>query len=202
MYLGFIITEDDYECEDKFICGSYEDSKEYPNLPKLIIGMSLANDISNDETDIIDRVLSDGSFWTFKKIEQRKYYTEDLENFKQYCYDKLLEDYEYEFIDPLMCTPEDNKANFRDIKNRGNIITYHSKDMVYLCVGGKVYGINLMFYQYIGTDKDSMIAKLKKISIVFLTEEDIIIEYKDYMERFDNQARYIPYLYSIINHVK
>jgi len=200
MYLGFIIS-DDYDMGDNFPCGNYEDSKSFPDLPKLIIGMSLADDISDDETDILDRVLSDGTFWTFTKTEQRKYHMEDVENFKQYCYDKLLDGFKYEFVDPLMTTMADHKIKFESIKSGGNLITYHNKDMMYMGVNGKVYGINIMFYEYLGIDRDTMVSKLKEISSVFLTEEDIIIEYKDYMERFDNQERYIPYLYSIINYV-
>jgi len=201
MNLGFIITEGEYECEDKFICGTYDKSKVYPDLPKLIVGMALADEISDEETDILDRVLSDGSFWTFKKKEQRKYHMEDIEDFKQYCYDKLVDGFEYEFLDPLMTTTEEHKAKFEAIKNTGDLITYYNKDMAYINANGMIYGINIMFYEYLGMDRDTMLTKLKEISKVFLVEEDIIIEYKDYMERFENQERYIPYLYSVINYV-
>ena len=202
MKLGFVISDTELDLGDKYICGSYEDSLEYPDLPKIIVGMYLANELYSNETDILDRKLPDGVFWTFTKKEQRRYHAEDMEDFKQHCVDRLVENLKYEFVDPLMSTLEENKAKFDEIKAKGDLTTYYNKDMVYIHVDGTVYGINMMFYEYLGLSRDTMLDKLKAISKVFLVEEDIIIEYKDYLERLDNQERFVPHLYSIINYVK
>jgi len=202
MLLGYIISEEIYDFGERFVCGSYEDSLKYPDLPKLIVGMALADEISDEETDILDRVLVDGTFWTFTKKEQRKYHNEDAEDFKQHCYDKLLGGFEYEFLDPLMESYEEHKVRFDNIKGDSDLVTYHNRDMVYIDTGAMVYGLNLMFYEFLGSNRADLIDKLKDISSVFLSGEDIIIEYKDYMDRFDNEERYIPYLYSMVNYVK
>jgi hypothetical protein len=56
-----------------------------------------------------------------------------------------------------------------------------------------------MFYEFIGDDREKIISKIKELSDVFLHGNEIIIEYKDYMNMYENDYKYIPYLYSIIN---
>ena len=71
--------------------------------------------------------------------------------------------------------------------------------MIYLYSDNLIFGIDLKLARYIGMDIDKLIIKIKSISDVFLTDDEILIEYKKNLEEMDLQARYIPYLVSIIN---
>jgi hypothetical protein len=53
--------------------------------------------------------------------------------------------------------------------------------------------------KYIGYDILKLKNKIKCKSIVFLYENEILIEYKKYIEEFGIQTKFLPYLYSIKN---
>ena len=71
--------------------------------------------------------------------------------------------------------------------------------MIYIYSDNLIFGIDLKLTRYVGMDNKKLITKIKSISNVFLTDDEILIEYKKNLEEMDLQARYIPYLVSIIN---
>jgi len=80
-----------------------------------------------------------------------------------------------------------------------NIITYHKDNMVYIYANKFILGVNTDFYDFIGDDYKNILDKIKAMSTVFLSGDDIIIEYEDFMCMYEHDYKYIPYLYSIIN---
>ena len=71
--------------------------------------------------------------------------------------------------------------------------------MIYINVDNLIYGIDLNVIDYIGKDRNQLINYLKNnISVLFINNE-ILIEYKDYMDKLNNKLKYIPYIYSVEN---
>ena len=69
--------------------------------------------------------------------------------------------------------------------------------MVYIYAEKIIFGLDLTLLEFIGFNKEKILSKISKISQVFLSENQIFIEYKKRVENLDNQVKFIPYLYSI-----
>ena len=71
--------------------------------------------------------------------------------------------------------------------------------MFYVYSDNLIFGIDLKLLKYIGLNCDKIKEKIKSISNVFLSDNEILIEYKKCVETLNNRVRYIPYLYFIRN---
>ena len=71
--------------------------------------------------------------------------------------------------------------------------------MIYIYGETFIFGVDLKLLRYVGINVNKIKDKIKKISNVFMDDSNVFIEYKKNVEMLDNQVRYIPYLYSIIN---
>jgi hypothetical protein len=71
--------------------------------------------------------------------------------------------------------------------------------MIYIYGETFIFGVDLKLLRYVGMNDNKVKDKIKKISNVFMDDSNVFIEYKKNVEMLDNQVRYIPYLYSIIN---
>ena len=49
-------------------------------------------------------------------------------------------------------------------------------------------------YEFVGGNLDKIKNKIKEKSLVFLSGNEVYIEYTNYMERLNHEAKYIPYL--------
>lgn len=165
-------------------------------IPTLIIGWDIVKTI-NPEADFIDKKLSDDIFWTFKKTERRDLFEEDLYNFINYSYNKLIRNIKYEFIDLIQYSESELKVTFKKIKNSKNVIGYKYQNMLYIYVDNLIYGVDIKLIKYIGHDTESTLNKIISYLNVFLEKEEILIEYKDIIDVLNNEVKYIPYLYSI-----
>ena len=196
MYIGNIVSNN-LNTYDKFfnVVSSIDDV--IPELPTLIVGWDIVKTIDPD-TDFIDRKLSDNIFWTFKKTEKRDLFNNDLYDFTEHCSKLLIKDIEYIFIDLIQLTDLEIKNIFKTIKNNKSI-GFKYRDMIYIYSLNKIYGLDLSLVQYLGYDKVEKINKIKSICVDFLTNEEILIEYKDITEMLGEQVKYIPFLYSLSN---
>jgi hypothetical protein len=83
------------------------------------------------------------------------------------------------------------------LSSKKNII-YINNDMYYINCDDIVFGLDLNIIKYFGYNPEKFLKKIKEKSHVILINTDIIIEYKDYIEKI-NDIKYIPYLYSFSN---
>ena len=111
----------------------------------------------------------------------------------------MLKGVTYYIVDLIQNQPKTLKRVIQKIREFKHITTYIHNDMIYLYSDNLIFGIDLKLARYIGMDIDKLIIKIKSISNVFLTDDEILIEYKKNLEEMDLQARYIPYIVSIIN---
>lgn len=195
MYIANIVSNSNINVDKYFnITNSLDDIIE--GLPTLIIGWDIVKTI-NPNADFIDKKLSDNIFWTLKKIERRDIFQEDLYNFINYCYSLLVKDINYKFIDLITLNDSQIKESFNLIKKCEKSATYQYNDMIYVYCDNTIYGIDLKLVKYLDYDVEKTIEKIKKNSSVFLSGDQILIEYKDIISMLNNEVKYVPYLYSI-----
>ena len=167
-------------------------------LPTLIIGWDHVKK-NYDNYDISNRILAPNLYWTFKKTEKRDLHEEDIYNFTQLIYNNLVKDINYVFIDPIITKKRVIKKILKKIQATEDIVSYHHNDMIYMYGDKIIFGIDLNLIEFIGLNVDRVLSKIKSKSKDFLTKNTIFIEYKSRVENLDNQAKYLPYLYSIEN---
>ena len=199
MKIGNIVSNTPLKVGREFnIVDSFDDIIE--GIPTLIVGYDIVKEKYGSDLDFIDRKV-DGVYWTFSKTELKKHHTPDLNNFIDRCFYKCIRDIKYIFVDPIQFTRKKMVKVIKKIKTLKKPIVYiNEKDMLYLFGENLVFGIDLKLINYIGIDGNKIKSRLKSMSIVFLEGSEILIEYKEYLERLDNQPRYIPLLHSITNH--
>jgi len=166
-------------------------------IPTLIVGYSIVKENFGDDLDFIEREVN-GIHWTFTKEEQKKYHIPDLNRFIDYCFYRCVEDVTYIFVDPIQYSRNKMKKIINKINSIKNPITYVTeKNMLYVFGENLIFGIDLKLINYIGIDDVKIKSRLKLTSKAFLQGNEILIEYKEYLERLKNQHKYIPLLYSI-----
>jgi hypothetical protein len=196
MYVANIVTKTNLNVDKYFnIVQSIDEIID--DLPTLIIGWDIVKTI-NPNADFIDKKLSNNIYWTFKKTERRDIFEEDLYYFIKHSYNLLIKNIEYIFIDLILFSDSELKATFKKIKKSPKVIGYKYNNMLYLYTDKTIYGFDLKLVKYLDLDSDKTIEKIKSYCSVFLTDTNILIEYKDIIEMLNNEVKYIPYIYSIL----
>lgn len=167
-------------------------------LPTLIIGFDYVNKHYPD-FNILDIELEPNLYWTVKKTERRDKHAEDLSWFINKVYNDLTKDIKYIFIDPLQYKSKSLLKIIRKLYSIKNLVTFVNDDMIYIYGDKFIFGVDLKLMSYIGFDKHKIKSKIKSKSPVFLEENEILIEYKNYIEELGYQIKFLPYLYSIRN---
>lgn len=197
MFVGNVISKYDIEVDQNInLVTNYDDIIE--DLPTLIVGWSETSKIFPDQ-DIMDKKINDDFFWTYSKMEKRSDFEVDLDIFTKFAYEKFVSNVFYVFIDPIQYKLKKIKKILYKINSSNNITSYVNKEMAYICVDNLIFGVNLELLSYIGLNRDKIIIKIKEKSHNFLDSEDILIEYKGYIKKLNNEVKYIPYLYSLSN---
>jgi len=204
MLLGIVISEKEVKLGENFTWLPFTEARAWDGTPTMCVGMESTGEVFDKELDVMDRKIDENTFWTFTRKEHRTHHAEDIMDFVDFCYNRLIDKVEYKFIDPLLMSEDDHTNLFNKIKGGDYLVSYKDKDMVYMYErygDGVIYGINLMFYQYMGIDRERMLGRINAISGVLLEGDDILIEYEDFMDAYCEQVQYIPYLHSIRKHV-
>lgn len=167
-------------------------------LPTLIVGYDYVNK-HYPKFSITNPVLDTDLYWSFKKTENRDKFEEGLNWFIHKVYSGLTKGISYIFVDPIQYNDKTLIKIVKKIYSIKNPITYVHGEMIYIYSETFIFGIDLKLLRYVGMNDIKIKEKIKKISSVFMDNSNIFIEYKKNVEMLDNQVRYIPYLYSIIN---
>ena len=195
MFVGNIVSKYNLNIDKYFnVVESLDNTIQ--GLPTLLIGWDIVKTIEPN-ADFIDKKLSKNIFWTFKKTERRDIFEEDLYNFIYYSYNLLIKNISYKFVDTIQMDDNELKLIFKTIKEYKKSIAYKYGEMLYVYTQNNIYGIDLNLLKYMGLDYNKTINKIKSDSLVFLDNEEILIEYKDIIDMLNNEVKYVPYLYSI-----
>ena len=149
--------------------------------------------------DVTDISLGNNLYWTVKKTQKRDKFNHDLNYFINKVYSDMIKGVDYLFVDFIQYKTTTFKKILQKINELDHIITYQHGQMIYMYSNNLVFGIDLKLAEYVGLDITKLISKIKLKSHVFLTDNEILIEYKKTLEEIDFQVKYIPYLVSIIN---
>lgn len=198
MKIGNILTEGHIEAEKAFnVVSSIDDCID--GIPTLIVGHYVVKEMYED-LNFLDRKVNEQTFWTFTEKEQRKYHVIDIDAFKDHCFHVKLAKMNYVFVDPIQSKLSKIKKILKKLYSLEDAITYiHLDKVAYVYADDLIFGIDLKLLKYIGIDESKIKSRLKTISAVTLEQSEILIEYKNYMERLGGQVKYIPFLYSISN---
>jgi hypothetical protein len=197
--IGNIISKTPINVDKVFnVVESFDDTIE--GIPTLIHGFYIVKEKYGSNVNFVERELGENLFWTFTVDEQRKYHHQDIDKFKDYCFENAVSKVNYVFVDPIQFNKTKMKKVLRKMYSLQNPITYilHDK-MVYVFGENLIFGIDLKLLKFLGIKDTKIKSRLKSMSAVFLDQNEILIEYKNYLERLDDQAKYIPFLYSISN---
>lgn len=195
MIVANIVTNSNINIDKYFnVVGTLDEIVQ--GLPTLVIGWDIVKTI-NPDADFVDKKISEEIFWTFKKTERRDIFEEDLYNFINYSYTKLIKNINYTFIDLISYSESELKNTFKLIKNMNDVIGYKYKNMLYIYTKNTIYGVDIKLIEYVGYDVNEILSKIISYFDVFLENEQILIEYKDIIDVLNNEVKYIPYLYSI-----
>jgi hypothetical protein len=167
-------------------------------LPTLIIGFDYVNK-HYPEFDVMNRKLGENLYWTVKRTEKRDKYEEDLSWFITKVLTDLISEISYVFVDPIQYNSRTIRKVIRKFHSMENKVTYQNGQMLYIYAEKVIFGVDLKLLKYIGLDYKKIKDKIIRKSLVFLTNDKILIEYKNTVAELDNQVRYIPYLFSITN---
>ncbi len=165
-------------------------------LPTLIIGWDVIKKEFPDQ-DILKREISNNIYWTFKQTERRDMHEEDLSNFVELCYKRLVTSIEYIFIDPLQFSRKKILKIIRKIYKEKKVTSYFYGTMMYVYTSNIIFGIDFKLLAYMQLNVGKILSKIKEKSTNFLTGNEIIILYKRYIEKLSNEVKYIPFLYDI-----
>lgn len=198
MKIGNIVTDLEINIGPEYNylkCFEDVDSK----LPTLIIGYELTKSICED-VDMFNRKLSENVFWTFSKKEYRKLFNSDVEDFIDYVYKYSVKNVNYFYIDFIQSN--NLYTIVKKLLKMDNFITFYYKSMIYIYNKEKnvIIGLDLMMLEFLNINIEKIKLKIKSKSSVFLEDNGLIIEYINYVEKLDNDPKYIPFLYSIINY--
>jgi len=197
--IGNIVSDTPLKVGEEFnIVDSLDDVIE--GIPTLIVGHSIVKEKFGEDLDFIEREV-EGIHWTFTRQEQKKYHTPDLNKFIDLCFETCVNKIKYIFIDPIQFSKKNMKKVIVKILTIDEPISYVTeKNMLYIFGENLIFGIDLKLISFIGMDADKIKCRAKSISKAFLEGDEILIEYKDYLERLRNQPKYIPFLHSISKH--
>lgn len=164
-------------------------------LPTLIIGWERTKELFPDNYYILNKEIKDNYFWTYSLSEKRSENEVDIEQFIQHCYENVVSEIEYLFVDPIQFKFSSLKKTIRKLYSIDKPISLIYRDFIYVYGDNIVFGIDLHLCEhFFGIPKDKIKSKIKSLSNGFLLDEKILIEYKDYLGRL-NTPKFIPYLY-------
>lgn len=198
MVIGNVVTKEDIVLDKLFNVVDSID-KIIGGLPTLFIGLDITEEYETD-LDFVDRKISDNIYWTFTRKESRKHHVLDLDKFIRECFLNLVNGYKYLFIDPIQLSISSKKRILEKLNNTNEIISYFFEEKyVYILVDKFILGIDFELFNYIGVNNIKIKNKIKTLSTKLLGGNEILIEYKGYLEKLNDEHKYIPLLYSIIN---
>jgi len=193
--IGNIITSDKLKVDENFNVVDSLD-KIIEGIPTLIIGLDNVKKLDT-KLNYVDRKLDDLTYWTFSKKEKRVLFEEDLFYFIENSYKHVKDSVEYIFIDFILFSDRKVGKIFNKIKESRNNITFINERMIYIYSEKYLFGIDLKQVEFLGYNLELFLVKIKELSMVFLDNADILIEYKNNLGMLDDEVKYIPLLYSI-----
>lgn len=201
MYIANIVTQDKINVGPEFnVIPIMSDLSENDlKLPTLIIGYEVVCDLYGvDNIDLMDRQLTSKIFWTVRKNEKRMTYSDDLETFIRYAYKKSTDKLNFINLDLIMDSKSKLMKITRKILSINNAVAYESENnVIYLYHDNLIFMVDLNLISYVGLNPNKIRDTIKSICEKYLSGDDVLLEYRNHLDRLENEIKLIPFLYSI-----
>lgn len=167
-------------------------------LPTMVIGIDNAKNCIKDFS-ILTKIYEEGKFrWTFKKTERRIDYENDLSVFTNYCYQYIIKDIKYRYVDLIRYDLKRIKKFIKYIQNNNKKYCYKSFNEQFLYIFDKkyntVYGLSLSLCEYLNIDSIKILKKIfDNKNNIEITKLSFFNENIKYM--IHNNQHYIPVFY-------
>lgn len=149
------------DCFNKCISLSSIDN----NFPTLIIGLENAKKNIGSDFNILKKKYNDGKlWWTFSKTERRVDHDKDIEDFKKYCINNIVDKLDYKLIN-VTNIDTFNKLRRTIVFVNNNVKKYYYVDnnkFIFLNDGKHIYGFSLNTASFYGFQKEKILNLLKR----------------------------------------
>ena len=197
MFIGKILTKnkkfkpwDFFEKSDSFTVDS--------NIPTLIIGRSLAEDIyGKDKIKVLNKQIENNVYWTFGKTERRVDYEDDVFKFYVNTINRIEKNVDYIYFNIFKETKDNVKYFFRWLYGNDEKYIFMDKNHLYIYYNNIVYGISLEDVNYYGGNKGQVLEKIKNnINNHFIDNTSFLSdEIKKYIKDYKIIVPYLYYLF-------
>ena len=193
MKIGNIVSQTNIDLPSSFnLVRSVDDI--IVDLPTIIIGFDLTNKLFPD-FDVSNMKIKDGLYWTTKKTEKRDKYEEELDLFISMCYQNLIKNVSYIFVDPLQYKSKVLFKIVRKIYSLKHKVAYQKDGMIYIYSNKLLFGIDLKLLKFIGFDLIKIKDKIISLCDEYIEGDSIYFKYKKHINYLNNNIRYIPFLH-------
>lgn len=204
MKVGNIVTNVDYDYDDcLLVFESVESIPSKNTLPTLIVGREIAKKYLNGDYSVNVKRPNHKLWWTFGIKEIRQQFENDLPDFIEHCFNNLIKDIQYIYLDPIQDDMDELKKRFKelDLISQNNELSgfIYNDNMVYLYGSNRIYGIDLSIFDFAGYRKEITKKRIIDLTKGRLYKNNILIECKEELEFLDNKIKYAPYLYILKN---
>lgn len=169
--IGYIVTKSRIKGIKGFVKVVNDISLADPTKPILIVGYNVAKEHPKFET-ILDKELDDGLYWTFRKVESRSDYEDDLEKFYEIVIAKAVKSVKYYYVNVLTLSLKKAKAMLTILDAPMEKNVFINKSMIYFCVGESVCGISINIMRYIGIRYNKIMERLSKFRNLKIITKD------------------------------
>lgn len=171
--LGYVVSERKITLNYAFLTKlRYGEGIPDESLPVLYVGWEKVKNENLPYKSIIDKQLSDNTFWTFSRSEDRSQFEIDLKKFSEYCINNASSKVIYHYMNPF----DMRYTQFKylvSIVNDGEEPVYVSSDgMVYIPHNGMSLGISFIILDYCGINKVKAYHWLKSRRRI-ITDKDV-----------------------------
>jgi hypothetical protein len=202
MEIANIVTTSNINVGPEFKVVPTVDDIIFKEIPTLIIGYGAICELYGAENiNILKRNVTNKVFWTFARGEKRDIYDSDIEDFIRHAYKQYINNIKYVDLDIIQYKYRKLMYIVRKLLSLKDVIAYETNNnVIYIYSDNIIFGIDLGLLEYAGVNIVKVRDKIKDRSLVFLEGNEILMEYGNHLDRFDNDVKLIPFLYFINPH--
>ena len=202
MEIANIVTTSNINVGPEFKVVPTVDDIIFKEIPTLIIGYGAICELYGAENiNILKRNVTSKVFWTFARGEKRDIYDSDIEDFIRHAYKQYINNIKYVDLDIIQYKYRKLMYIVRKLLSLKDVIAYETNNnVIYIYSDNIIFGIDLGLLEYAGVNIVKVRDKIKDRSLVFLEGNEILMEYGNHLDRFDNDVKLIPFLYFINPH--
>jgi len=195
MFLGRIITNSKSVDTVNFVDVTNDKSKVNDNIPTIIIGKKLADDIFGaDNVHYLNKKLNENLWWTFAKTERRNEYEKDLKEFNSLIVKQLNNCVKYTHINIFTQPLSVIKRLITFVDGDIEKVIYVTNEHIYIYADGKVVGLSVSDLNYIGLSKKRIMDRLSKNHKNTIITNNFFLN-KNLKKMVNGNKIIVPYMY-------